>query len=101
MARPLYLSLVLAVGICLPQLGLAFNIYKVGVDAHCPYSNIQAAIDAAATSLGEDYVWIAMNQDYSGQQVHVADQDVDIEGGFTDSTTTTSHCADDGQRFRQ
>lgn len=62
----------------------AFAIYTVGGDAACGYSSIQAAIDAAAANPGEDYVWIAGNQAYTGQHVVVADQDVDIEGGFTD-----------------
>ncbi len=66
------------------QTACAFIVYKVGGDADCPYTNIQDAIDAAAANLGEDYVWIANNQSYTGQQVHVANQDVDIEGGFTD-----------------
>src|SRR5262249_6271889 len=60
----------------------AFIVYKVG--AGCPYTDIQAAVSAAAANPGEDYVWIANNKSYSGEHVLVNDQDVDIEGGFTD-----------------
>ena len=62
----------------------AFAIYTVGGDAACGYANIQDALDAAAANPGEDYVWIAGNQTYTGQQLLVHDQDVDIEGGFVD-----------------
>src|SRR5262249_29557656 len=53
-------------------------------DGACTHATIQAAIDAAAANPGEDYVWIAKNQPYTGQRIVVADQDVDIEGGFAD-----------------
>ena len=62
----------------------AYNIYTVGGDAACNFAFIQDAIDAAAASPGEDYVWIASNRVYEDQHVVVTDQDVDIEGGFTD-----------------
>jgi predicted outer membrane repeat protein len=62
----------------------AFVVYKVGGDADCPYSTIQDAVDAAAANPGTDYVWIAMNAIYTGQQVTITDQDVIVEGGFTD-----------------
>jgi len=66
---------------------LAFAIYTVG--AGCPYATIQDAVNAAYANPGEDYVWIANNQSYSGQHVIVFDQDVDIEGGFTDCNDYT------------
>ncbi len=62
----------------------AFQIYTVGADAGCRFTSIQAAIDAAAASPGEDYVWIANNQIYSGQHIVIQDQDVIVEGGLTD-----------------
>jgi len=82
----------------------AYVVYKVGGDAACPYTSIQAAIDAAGANPGEDYVWIANNQTYAGQQIVVNDQDVDIEGGFTDcndfdptgSTTTITGASNGG-----
>jgi len=62
----------------------AFAVFTVGGDAACGYDNIQDALDAAHDLPGEDYVWIASNMSYSGQQLLVRDQDVDIEGGFVD-----------------
>lgn len=60
----------------------AFAIFTVG--AGCQYTNIQTALTAAYYSPGEDYVWIANNKAYSAQHITIADQDVDIEGGFSD-----------------
>jgi predicted outer membrane repeat protein len=62
----------------------AFAIYTVGGDAACGYTSIQDAVDAAAANPGEDYVWVASNQPYTGQRVVIEDQDLDIEGGFVD-----------------
>ena len=62
----------------------AFIIYKVGAAPDCPFHTIQEAVDAAAANPGTDLVWIAMDQEYTGQHVVVADQNVIIEGGFTD-----------------
>ncbi|MEO7062335.1 MAG: hypothetical protein ABI082_00995 [Dokdonella sp.] len=59
-----------------------YDIFRVGAGAGCTHSTIQAAIDAAAASPDEDYVWIASNQSYSGQHVTIHDQDVDVKGGF-------------------
>jgi hypothetical protein len=67
-----------------PRDALAFAIYTVGGDAACGFTEIQDALDAAAANPGEDYVWIAANASYTGQQLLVSNQDVDIEGGFTD-----------------
>jgi predicted outer membrane repeat protein len=64
----------------------AFAIYKVGInDPNCQFSDIQAAIDAAANNPGEDYIWIA-GASVTWAQTHlvISDQDVIIEGGFTD-----------------
>ncbi|HKE49740.1 MAG TPA: hypothetical protein VKB52_16870 [Rhodanobacteraceae bacterium] len=61
-----------------------FIVYKVGAAAECTFHTIQEAVDAAAAHPGVDLVWIAMDQDYTDQHVVVADQDVDIQGGFTD-----------------
>ena len=62
----------------------AFIVYKVGAAADCPYHTIQEAIDAAAANPGEDLVWIARDQSYTNQEIYIADQDVDITGGFDD-----------------
>jgi predicted outer membrane repeat protein len=62
----------------------AFAIFTVGGDAACQFTSIQAAVSAAAANPGEDYVWIARNQTYTGQHIVVQDQDVLIEGGFVD-----------------
>lgn len=66
------------------QLPDGFIVYKVGGGADCPYHTIQDAIDAAAGHAGIDLVWIATDQTYTDQHVVVTDQDVIIEGGFTD-----------------
>lgn len=77
---------VVILGLADPQRSaLAFDVFKVGGAANCPYHTIQAAVDAAAALAGEDYVWIARDQAYPGQAIHVSDADgVDIEGGFDD-----------------
>src|SRR5262249_34695983 len=71
----------------------------------CPYATIQAALTAAYYSPGEDYVWIVNNKSYTGEHIAVGDQDVDIEGGFSDcndytigpgDTTTISGAGNDG-----
>ncbi len=67
-----------------PQAPEGFVVYKVGGGADCPYHTIQDAVDAAAGHPGTDYIWIATDQDYFDQHVVVTDQDVIIEGGFTD-----------------
>jgi hypothetical protein len=84
MSRSLSLSLAFAIGLCSAQPALAFNVYTVGADAACGYATVQAAVDAAAANPGEDYVWIANNSIYSGQHIVINNQDVIIEGGFTD-----------------
>ncbi len=61
-----------------------FIVYKVGAAPECPFHTIQEAVDAAAAHPGIDLVWIAMDQQYTDQHVVVTDQDVIIEGGFTD-----------------
>lgn len=92
-------------GAALAPAAHAFNVYTVGSDSACTHATIQAAIDAAADSPGEDYVWIASNQGYSGQHVSINDQVVDIVGGFTDcsafdpgvATTTVSGAGNGGR----
>jgi len=85
MYRPCLASNLIAIAaLAFASRAAAFVVYKVGGDADCPYSSIQDAIDAAAANPGTDYVWIAMNKTYSGQQVVITDQDVLVEGGFTD-----------------
>ncbi|MEP7041997.1 MAG: hypothetical protein ABI843_02975 [Dokdonella sp.] len=61
-----------------------FIVYKVGGSADCPYHTIQDAVDAAAQHPGVDLVWIAMDQSYDGQHVVITDQDLNIQGGFSD-----------------
>lgn len=83
----------------------AFEVFFVGADADCPFNNIQDAIDAAAAVPGTDYVWLAMNQTYSGENVYISDPDgVIVEGGFVDcddndidtAETTVSGAGNDG-----
>ncbi len=84
MSRQFPHYLMLAISLLVPHVALAYNIYTVGGDAACQFAFIQDAIDAAAANPGEDYVWIASNRTYADQHIVVTDQDVDIEGGFTD-----------------
>jgi hypothetical protein len=74
----------LAASICAAAPAGDFNVFTVGGDASCGFAFIQDAIDAAAAHPGEDYVFIAANRTYADQHLVVADQDVDIIGGFTD-----------------
>jgi hypothetical protein len=64
---------------------VAFNVYKVDPDcvADGAYAHIQDALDAAAANPGTDYVWIADKSGYP-ETLSIANQDVIIEGGFTD-----------------
>jgi hypothetical protein len=74
----------LAAVACAAPPASAFVVYTVGGDASCGYAFIQDAIDAAAANPGEDYIFIASNRVYEDQHLVITDQDVDIEGGFTD-----------------
>ena len=58
----------------------AFAIYTVGADTACNFSDVQAAVNAAAANPGDDYVWIANNKTYTNEQISVSNQDVIIEG---------------------
>ena len=78
------MALTAVAGLIASPLASAYSIYTVGGDAACNFAFIQDAIDAAAANPGEDYVWIASNRTYEDQHLVVTDQDVDIEGGFTD-----------------
>lgn len=75
---------------CAAPSAFAFNVYTVGIDADCQYSDIQAAIDAAAANPGEDYLFIqgTPTMRWGQQHVVITDQDVDIVGGF-------ASCSDD------
>jgi hypothetical protein len=95
----------LVVGLVVASMSHATQIFRVGGDAACRYTRIQDAIDAAAASPGEDYVWIASNLSYSGQYVSIHDQTVDVVGGFADCSAnqagtalTTVSGGDNGKR---
>jgi hypothetical protein len=83
----------LVVGLMLAPMSHATHIYKVGSDGACTHATIQAAIDAAAASPGEDYVWIASNQGYSGQHVEIDGQVVDVVGGFANCSASEAGTA--------
>jgi len=85
--------LAVVIGASAASIGHATQIFKVGADAACTHTTIQAAVDAAAASGGEDYVWIAANQDYSGQHIVVDGQVVDIVGGFSDCSASEAGTA--------
>lgn len=91
---------------CAPRAASSFAIYTVGPG--CPYATIQAALTASYYNPGEDYIWISNDygtHTYSGEHIYIADQDVDIEGGFSNcndydigpnETTTISGAGNDG-----
>lgn len=97
---------------CVSGSAFAFSIFTVGPGADCPYSTIQAAVDAARDTPGTDYVWISNDlasgtrHDYTGEHVFVNDADgVIIEGGFVSCSdpdiapgefTTISGAGNDG-----
>jgi predicted outer membrane repeat protein len=83
----------LLAGLAAAPMSHATQIYKVGSDAACTHTTIQAAIDAAAASPGEDYVWIASNQTYNGQHVTIDGQVVDVVGGFADCSASEAGTA--------
>src|SRR5258708_462504 len=88
----------------------AYSIFTVGPG--CPYTDIQAAVDAAASTPGADYVWISNDlvngtrHNYTGQHIYINDTDgAIIEGGFIScfdptidpgETTTISGAGNDG-----
>lgn len=78
-------TILLACLACCVQPAAAFNVYKVDKDcvASGAYATIQEALDVAALSVGTDYVWISNNHAYP-ESLFISDQDVIIEGGFTD-----------------
>jgi hypothetical protein len=89
LSRRLMLASSLGVVSCLPASAFAFSIFTVGPAADCPYSTIQAAVDAARDTPGRDLVWISNDlvggtrHDYANEHVVVNDPDgVVIEGGF-------------------
>ncbi|HSC12626.1 MAG TPA: hypothetical protein VLC97_16760 [Rhodanobacteraceae bacterium] len=63
----------------------AFNVFKVDKDcvAAGAYATIQEAINYASLYPGTDYIWISSNHAYE-ETVSIVDQDLIIEGGFTD-----------------
>ena len=61
------------------------------VGAGCPYTTINAALDAERVAPGTpaDFIWIARNQAYYAQDIQIHDQNVFLYGGV-DSCTDTS-----------
>jgi hypothetical protein len=58
-------------------------------DQHCQYATIQDALDAAAANGPDlDYVFITSTLSYASQQLFVTNQNVLIEGGYTDCELT-------------
>ena len=88
MRRPTTLvphALTLAAG-----LGLTFQaqalIYVVGAapaPSQCDFNTIQAAINAAAANPGPDTIRIASDQSYTQQALTIGQQDLIIEGGWS------------------
>lgn len=86
--RLLMTLLVAGCAICTAPTALAFNVYTVGTGDGCQFSDIQAAVDAAAANPGEDYIFIqgTPSMRWGQQHVVITDQDVDIVGGFAECT---------------
>lgn len=86
--RLLMTLLVAGCAICTAPIALAFNVYTVGTGDGCQFSDIQAAVDAAAANPGEDYIFIqgTPTMRWGQQHVVITDQDVDIVGGFAACT---------------
>jgi hypothetical protein len=83
---------------CAAPAAFAFNVYTVGIGDGCQFSDIQAAVDAAAQNPGEDYIFIqgTPSMRWGEQHVVITDQDVDIVGGFaacTDNEPTPGYQA--------
>ena len=58
--------------------------FLVGSDPVCDFTTVQAAVNAAATHPGPDFIHIAKNQSYNAQGIDIGAQDLDIIGGFDD-----------------
>jgi hypothetical protein len=55
--------------------------FLVGGD-NCDFSNIQSAINAAASHPGPDTIRVAMNANYTAQALKISNQELTITGGF-------------------
>ena len=74
---------------CLPMAWLCLAVplpshaltYLVGAGT-CDFNNLQAAINAAASSPGEDFIRVASDQSYLQQAITIGQQDLTIIGGY-------------------
>jgi predicted outer membrane repeat protein len=68
------------------------TVHTVGADAACTFSNLQAAVDMAATHAGYGTIHIANNLTYMGQAIaFTTNLPVELVGGFTDCSQADSN----------
>lgn len=72
---------------CAPAKALTFLVGAATVPSVCDYNNLQAAINAAATNPGEDFIRVANDQSYSAQALTIGQQDLTITGGYANCST--------------
>jgi hypothetical protein len=63
--------------------------YTVGGDVHCDFSDIPAAVAAAAANPPHN-IWVAVNATYSAEKIAITNQDVSITGGFPNCSSLVS-----------
>jgi hypothetical protein len=63
--------------------------FTVGAGVACNTGSLQAAIDAARDAPGPDLIRIASDQSYTAQALRIGQQDLVLEGGYSDCTATT------------
>lgn len=91
--RPLGLALAALVCGLMPPFAATAAEFSVGLStatATCDFTNIQSAIDAAASSQGPDTIRIATNQTYSAQTLRIGSQDLELIGGFPDCAPSSA-----------
>jgi hypothetical protein len=65
------------------------GLFIVGTEGACTHTNLQAALDTAATSAGSDVVRIVRTVDWTQQQVSTTtNEDVEIVGGYETCSST-------------
>jgi hypothetical protein len=65
-----------------PAKALTFLVGGFAVPSVCDFNNLQAAIDAAASNPGEDFIRVANDQSYNALALTIGQQDLTITGGY-------------------
>ena len=82
--RTALLALALLLLASLPVHALTYLVGAGAVPAQCDFNSIQAAVNAAGSSPGEDSIRIANDQTYSAQALTIGQQDLTLTGGYAD-----------------